>query len=185
MAFPTELTFIDMTRYQFGKKPRLFMYLDHHHGVSWSSVYTSSKSHVVLKLAAVPKRGNVELDRQLSIEKATHHKLSRSAASMDGCSVAFTRNVSSSVDKHSLFLTRVGHYRISKCSIAHREVWRTYPVWGASLHSPVGSREEVAFFPKIIDFGLSNVNHTCPAWKECVSGELKDVWSKLQLDRAI
>ncbi len=75
-AFPIELTLIDTPRCQFGKKPRLFIHLDHH-GVSWSSVYTSSKSHVVLKLAAVPKRDKVELERQLSIEKATYHKLSR------------------------------------------------------------------------------------------------------------
>ena len=33
---------------------------------------------------------------------------------------------------------------------------------------------------KIIDFGFSDVDHTCPGWREC--GELKDVWRKLQLD---
>jgi serine/threonine protein kinase len=34
---------------------------------------------------------------------------------------------------------------------------------------------------KIIDFGFSDVDHTCPGWREC--GELKEVWRKLQLDR--
>lgn len=34
---------------------------------------------------------------------------------------------------------------------------------------------------KIIDFGFTDVDHTCPGWREC--GELEDVWHKLQLDR--
>jgi serine/threonine protein kinase len=37
------------------------------------------------------------------------------------------------------------------------------------------------FIPKIIDFGFSNTNHTCPGWGECY--ELKEVWRQLQLDR--
>jgi serine/threonine protein kinase len=34
---------------------------------------------------------------------------------------------------------------------------------------------------KIIDFAFSNVNHTCPGWREC--SELKSVWHELQLDK--
>jgi serine/threonine protein kinase len=34
---------------------------------------------------------------------------------------------------------------------------------------------------KIIDFGFSDVDHTCPGWWEC--GELEEVWHNLQLDR--
>jgi hypothetical protein len=33
----------------------------------------------------------------------------------------------------------------------------------------------------IIDFAFSNIDHTCPGWREC--GELKDVWRKLELER--
>jgi len=35
------------------------------------------------------------------------------------------------------------------------------------------------FIFKIIDFGFSDVDHTCPGWRKC--GELKEVWRKLQL----
>ena len=42
-------------------------------------------------------------------------------------------------------------------------------------------RKKWSCFFKIIDFGFSNVDHTCPGWREC--GELKDVWCSLQLDR--
>jgi len=34
---------------------------------------------------------------------------------------------------------------------------------------------------KIIDFAFSNVDHTCPGWREC--SELKSVWHELQLDK--
>ena len=33
---------------------------------------------------------------------------------------------------------------------------------------------------KIIDFGFSDVDHTCPGWRKC--GELKKMRCKLQLD---
>ena len=32
----------------------------------------------------------------------------------------------------------------------------------------------------IIDFAFSDVDHTCPGWKEC--GELKESWHKLELE---
>jgi len=38
-----------------------------------------------------------------------------------------------------------------------------------------------SFFFKIIDFGFSNVNHTCPGWRKC--RELKVLWHSLELDR--
>jgi hypothetical protein len=40
-------------------------------------VYSSSKSRVVIKFAAVPKKDKAELERQLSNEKAAYHKLRR------------------------------------------------------------------------------------------------------------
>ena len=42
-------------------------------------------------------------------------------------------------------------------------------------------RKRWACFLKIIDFGFSDVDHTCPGWREC--GELEEVWDKLQLPR--
>jgi len=41
-------------------------------------------------------------------------------------------------------------------------------------------RKKWSCFFRIIDFGFSNVDHTCPGWSEC--GELKEVWHELQLD---
>lgn len=41
-------------------------------------------------------------------------------------------------------------------------------------------RKRWSYLFKIIDFGFSNVDHTCPGWREC--GELKKVRCELQLD---
>jgi serine/threonine protein kinase len=41
-------------------------------------------------------------------------------------------------------------------------------------------RKRWSCFPKIIDFGFSDVDHTCPGWREC--DELEEVWDMLQLD---
>ncbi len=60
------------------KQYHTFVHLDHHLGVGWSSVYVLSKYHVVVKIAAVPKKHSdkAELSKgQLSNEKA--NKLSR------------------------------------------------------------------------------------------------------------
>jgi hypothetical protein len=37
-----------------------------------------------------------------------------------------------------------------------------------------------SWFPKIIDFGFSDVDHSCPGWREC--GELREARRKLGLD---
>jgi serine/threonine protein kinase len=42
-------------------------------------------------------------------------------------------------------------------------------------------RKRWSYIFKIIDFGFSDVDHTCPGWREC--GELKKVRCELQLDR--
>jgi hypothetical protein len=41
----------------------------------WSTVYASSKSHIIVKLAKVAKKLNVELERQLRNEIAVYDKL--------------------------------------------------------------------------------------------------------------
>ena len=54
-----------------------FVHLDRHLGASWSTVFASSKSHVVVKFAVVPKKDKAELIRQLGNEKLAYNKLNR------------------------------------------------------------------------------------------------------------
>ncbi|KAI0293555.1 hypothetical protein BC826DRAFT_1141634 [Russula brevipes] len=42
-------------------------------------------------------------------------------------------------------------------------------------------RKRWSWIFKIIDFGFSDVDHTCTGWRECY--ELKEMWRRLQLDR--
>jgi hypothetical protein len=56
-----------------------FIHLDRHLGAGWSSVFVSSKSHVVVKFASVPKEDKAELLDQLNNEKAAYKKLNRIA----------------------------------------------------------------------------------------------------------
>ena len=65
-----ELLLVNASRSHNAKKQsHPFMHLGHQLGVGWSSVFASSKSHVVVKFAAVPKKDKAELIRQLSNEK--------------------------------------------------------------------------------------------------------------------
>ena len=52
-----------------------FIHLDRLLGAGWSSVFASSKSHVVVKFAVVPKKDKAELLRQLKNERAAYEKL--------------------------------------------------------------------------------------------------------------
>ncbi|KAI0255387.1 hypothetical protein BJV78DRAFT_1279549 [Lactifluus subvellereus] len=54
-----------MPQSQDGEKKRPFIFLDHHLGGGWSSVYASSRSHLIVKFAKVPKKDQAELERQL------------------------------------------------------------------------------------------------------------------------
>jgi hypothetical protein len=56
-----------------------FIHFDRHLGAGWSSVFASSKSHVVVKFAAVPKKDKASLVDQLNNEKAVYKKLNRIA----------------------------------------------------------------------------------------------------------
>ena len=58
-----------------GEKQHPFVHLDCYLGGGWSSVYASSRSHVIVKFATVPKKDKAELERQLSNEKAAYDKL--------------------------------------------------------------------------------------------------------------
>lgn len=75
-----ELLLVNASRSNHVKKQyHPFIHLDRHLGAGWSSVFVSSKSHVVVKFAVVPKKDKVELVRQLSNEKAAYEKLNRIA----------------------------------------------------------------------------------------------------------
>ena len=41
-------------------------------------------------------------------------------------------------------------------------------------------RKKGSCFLKIVDFGFSEIDHTCPGWREC--SELEEVWRKLELN---
>ncbi|KAI0255086.1 hypothetical protein BJV78DRAFT_1279691 [Lactifluus subvellereus] len=58
-----------------GEKQHPFVHLDCYLGGGWSSVYASSRSHVIVKFATVPKKERAELERQLRNEKAAYDKL--------------------------------------------------------------------------------------------------------------
>jgi len=75
-GLPMELTLVDAHISRRAKKQHhLFIHFESHLGAGWSTVYASSKSHIVIKLAAVPNKNKAELLRQLSNEKAAYNKL--------------------------------------------------------------------------------------------------------------
>lgn len=77
-ACPIELSLVNVPHSHRTKKPyHPFIHFDRHLGAGWSSVFASSKSHVVVKFAVVPKKDKAELIRQLSNEKLAYNKLSR------------------------------------------------------------------------------------------------------------
>lgn len=117
-------------------------------------------------------------------------------------------NTNGLVDAHLFSLVRVGPSRLSKRSRYFRS-WRgtacrnlkrvvlTFFMTdfscsqGCAVHylgvahgdlAPRNVLRKKWSFPfKIIDFGFSDVRHTCPGWREC--GELKEVRRELHLDR--
>jgi len=77
-AYPLELTLVDTPTFHRAKKQcHPIVYLDRHLGGGWSTVYLSSKSHVVVKFAVAPGKDKAELKRQLTNEKIAYNKLSR------------------------------------------------------------------------------------------------------------
>ncbi|KAI0272872.1 hypothetical protein BGY98DRAFT_1099750 [Russula aff. rugulosa BPL654] len=79
-AYPMELLLVSASHSHQAKKPdHPFIHLDRRLVASRSSVFASSKSHVVVEFAAVPKRDKAELVERLSDEKAAYEKLNRIA----------------------------------------------------------------------------------------------------------
>jgi len=76
-AYPMELTLVDTSTFHCPKKLcHPIIHLDHHLGVGWSSMYLSTKSHVVVKFAVTPGKDKAELKRQLTNKRTAYNKLS-------------------------------------------------------------------------------------------------------------
>ncbi|KAH9967188.1 hypothetical protein BC827DRAFT_573120 [Russula dissimulans] len=183
-----ELKLVTVPHSRHAKKP--FIHLDHYLGGDWSSVYASSKSQIVIKFAAVPKKDKAELEHQLNTEKVAYQRLSQIAGwvvprlygeyrwfggralilSDEGQSLSHLEKFGSLslIERLILFaeLCCIHYLGVEHRDFAPRNV----------LH------KKWSCLPKIIDFGFSNVGHSCPGWKEC--GELKGAWHELQLDGA-
>jgi hypothetical protein len=79
-AYPMELLLVNTSSSDHAKEQyHPFIHFDRHLGAGWSSVFVSSKSHVVVKFDFVPKKDKAELIRQLGNEKLVYIKLSRIA----------------------------------------------------------------------------------------------------------
>ena len=77
-ADPIELSLVNAPHSHRAKKRyHPFIHFDRYLGAGWSTVFASSKSHVVVKFAVVPKKIKAELIRQLSNEKLAYNKLRR------------------------------------------------------------------------------------------------------------
>ncbi|KAI9453885.1 hypothetical protein F5148DRAFT_453903 [Russula earlei] len=189
-GLPIEFTLVDAPLTQLTKKMcHQFIHLDHYLGGGWSSVYASRKWHVVVKFATVPKKDKAMLERQLSNETAAYHKLNRIAGwvvplhygefKWDGGRAIILSDAGRSLSHLETF---------SSLSVVERliifgELYCIHllGVEHGDLEPQNVLQKKWAGFPKIIDFGFANVNHSCPGWNQC--GELKDMWHKLGLDK--
>lgn len=75
-AYPIELSLINLPDSHRAKKQyHPLIHFDRHLGAGWTTVFASSKSHLVVKFAVVPKNDKAELIRQLSNEKLAYNIL--------------------------------------------------------------------------------------------------------------
>jgi hypothetical protein len=65
----------DTPQCQDGERQYPFIHFDRHLGGGWSSVYASSRSHLIVKFAYVPEKDKAELERQLRNENDAYNKL--------------------------------------------------------------------------------------------------------------
>ncbi|KAI9510251.1 hypothetical protein F5148DRAFT_1374614 [Russula earlei] len=188
-GLPIEFTLVDAPLPQLAKKMcRQFIHFDHYLGGGWSSVYASRKWRVVVKFAAVPKKDKAMLERQLSNETAVYHKLSRIAGwvvplhygeyKWDGGRAIILSDEGRSLSHLETF---------TSLSFVERLIifWELYCIHLLGVEhgdlEPRNVLQKWSRFPKIIDFGFANVNHSCPGWNQCE--ELKDVLRKVGLDK--
>ncbi|KAH9954360.1 hypothetical protein BC827DRAFT_969578 [Russula dissimulans] len=209
-AYPVQLKLVDTPRgtlRRAKKQCHPIICLDRRLHAGWSTVYSSSKSRVVVKFAVVPGKDKAELKRQLTNEKIAYKKLSRIAGwviprlygeyewhggralvlSDEGLSLSGTFPSLLLIERYGtpMVLRFEGgcagllHDRL----ILFSEVYCMHQlgVEHGDFEPRNVLRKKWSCFLKITDFGFSNVDHTCPGWRKC--GELKDVWRSLQLDR--
>jgi len=188
---PMELTLVDTPISRRAKTQyHPFIYFDGHLGAGWSSVFASSKSYIVVKFAAAQKKNKAELLRQLSNEKAVYNKLKL----VTGWIVPRLIGEYKWYGGRSLILSSEGRFLsylggFTTLSLMERLILGLFAEAYVIHHMGVMHgdftpqnvlRKKRSCFFRIIDFGFSNVDHTCPGWSEY--GELKEVWRKLQLD---
>ncbi|KAI0256933.1 hypothetical protein BJV78DRAFT_318551 [Lactifluus subvellereus] len=65
-ALPMTLSFTVTPKSQSDEEQLPFVHLDRRIGGGWSSVYASSRSHVIVKFFRAPKKDKAELERQLT-----------------------------------------------------------------------------------------------------------------------
>jgi serine/threonine protein kinase len=202
-AHPMELLLVNASHsHQAKKQYHPFVHLDHHLGAGWSSVFASSKSHVVVKFAAVPKKDKAELVRQLGDEKAAYKKLNRISGwiiprlygeyewhggralvlSDEGQSLSHLEDFKSLplIERYGLLRIKGSCVNFLYCRlILFAEMYCIHylGVEHGDFEPQNVLRKRWPCFLKIIDFGFSDVDHTCPGWREC--SELKEVWDKL------
>ena len=74
-ALPITLSLVGARQPRHAEKTFPFIHLDKHYGGGWSSVYASSRSHIIIKFAIVPKKDKAELEGYLKNEKAAYDQL--------------------------------------------------------------------------------------------------------------
>ena len=74
-ALLMDLSLVGTPKSSGGEKQRPFVHLDRHLSAGWSSVYASSRSHVIVKFAWVPEKDRARLERLLRNEEAAYDKV--------------------------------------------------------------------------------------------------------------
>jgi hypothetical protein len=72
------LTLVDLSQYEHSDEHPL-IHLDRHLGGGWSSVYASSKSDIIVKFGAIPRKDRADIEQQLKNETAAYGRLGRIA----------------------------------------------------------------------------------------------------------
>ncbi|KAI0253725.1 hypothetical protein BJV78DRAFT_163667 [Lactifluus subvellereus] len=189
-GLPMALSLVGTPQSSGGEEQHPFVHLDCYLGGGWSSVYASSRSHVIVKFATVPKKDRAELKRQLRNEKAVYDKLAlltrlvvplcygeyvwyggrALVLSDEGQSLAALEMEFASLGLVERLVLFGQLYLIHRLGVDHRDF------------EPRNVLRKGWCRLTIIDFAFSDVNHSCHGWRECP--ELKYAWhEQLQLGR--
>ncbi|KAI0252589.1 hypothetical protein BJV78DRAFT_323116 [Lactifluus subvellereus] len=188
-GLPMDFSPADTPQSQDGEKQRPFVFLDRYLSGGWSSVYASSISRVIVKLAKVPKKDKAELERQLRNENDVYNKLyclSRLVVPRCYGEYVWYGGRALVLSDEGPPLSSLG-MEFTSLGLVERLV-----LFGELYLIHYFGVDHRDFEPRnvlrkgwcrltIIDFAFSKVDHTCPGWREC--GELQRVWRKLELER--